>query len=327
MLLKLFFVRFKRKSPLAPLYKRGEPMSMSKSPLYKRGEPMSTSKSLLYKRGELASLNKFKFDFLFPPFAKGGQGGFSFLLLLILLIPNLVLAQSLPTTIQQIKPSIVGVGTVQVTRRPPSQLMGTGFVVADGYHVITNYHVVDKDIDNEKKEFLAIFLQQGKQVKYRKVRILAEDREHDLALLRIEGTRLPALKIEKSAKPQEGQEIAFTGFPIGAVLGLYPVTHRGIISTISPVAIPAPSSRNLSAKMIKRLKNPYLVYQLDATAYPGNSGSPMYSPETGKVLGVINKVFIKESKENALQKPSGITYAIPARHIVKLLADSKITGF
>ena len=256
-----------------------------------------------------------------------GANLFAFFLSILFVIGSVSQAQSLPTTIQQIKPSIVGVGTVQATRRPPSQLMGTGFVVADGYHVITNYHVIDKDIDLEKKEFLAIFLQQGKQVKYRKVRLLAEDREHDLALLRIEGTKLPALKIEKAVKPQEGQEIAFTGFPIGAVLGLYPVTHRGIISTISPVVIPAPSSRNLTAKMIKRLKNPYLVYQLDATAYPGNSGSPLYSPETGKVLGVINKVFIKESKENALQKPSGITYAIPARHILKLLVDSKITGF
>jgi S1-C subfamily serine protease len=78
--------------------------------------------------------------------------------------------------------------------------------------------------------------------------------------------------------------------------------------------------------MIKRLKNPYNVYQLDATAYPGNSGSPMFAGNNGKVLGVINKVFIKESKESILQKPSGITYAIPGKYIIKLLKKNKINA-
>ncbi len=241
-------------------------------------------------------------------------------------------ANSLSQVINQIKPSIVGVGTLQATRRPPSSLQGTGFVVADGYHVITNYHVISKHLQTEKKESLVIFYRHAKsdrkdQIKYRKVRVLASDKEHDLALLRIEGRKFPALKVEKTRKPQEGESIAFTGFPIGAVLGLFPVTHRGIISSISPVVIPAPSSSTLSVKMIKRLRNPYFVYQLDATAYPGNSGSPMYDAGTGRVLGVINKVFIKESKESILQKPSGITYAIPSKYIIKLLKQNKISEF
>lgn len=240
--------------------------------------------------------------------------------------PGLI-AQGLPQIIKQVKPSVVGVGTFQATRRPPSKLLGTGFVVADGYHIITNHHVIPAQIAQGKKEQLVVFYQQNKQVKYRKARVLASDKEHDLVLLRIEGTKFPALKIDTSRKPLEGDNIAFTGFPIGAVLGLYPVTHKGIISAISPVVIPAPSSSTLSVKMIKRLRNPYFVYQLDATAYPGNSGSPMYLADSGKVLGVINKVFIKESKESVLQKPSGITYAIPGKYIIKLLKDNKISGF
>lgn len=249
------------------------------------------------------------------------------LALFVLLINSNLQAQTLPQIIKQVKPSVVGVGTLQSTRRPPSKLMGTGFVVADGYHVITNQHVIPTHINTEKNEYLVIFYRQNKEVKYRKARVLASDKEHDLALLRIEGTKFPALKIETARKPQEGESIAFTGFPIGAVLGLFPVTHRGIISALSPVAIPAPSSSTLSVKMIKRLRNPYFVYQLDATAYPGNSGSPMYNENSGKVLGVINKVFIKESKESVLQKPSGITYAIPGKYIIKLLKENKISGF
>jgi S1-C subfamily serine protease len=238
---------------------------------------------------------------------------------------KLLYAQTLPQVVQKVKPSIMGIGTLQSTRRPRSKLLGTGFVVADGYHVITNYHVIPQNIDTEKKEQLVIFFRQNKRINYRKVRVLDQDKEHDLALLRMEGRKFPALKIVQQGQPQEeGDRVAFTGFPMGAVLGLFPVTHQGIISSISPVVIPAPSSSTLSVKMIKRLKHPYMVYQLDATAYPGNSGSPLFNVTNGKVLGVINKVFIKESKESILQKPSGITYAIPSDYILKLLKKNKI---
>jgi S1-C subfamily serine protease len=61
------------------------------------------------------------------------------------------------------------------------------------------------------------------------------------------------------------------------------------------------------------------VFQLDATAYPGNSGSPLYDPDTGEVLGVVNMVFVKGTKESALTQPSGITYAVPSSHLEQLL--------
>jgi len=77
--------------------------------------------------------------------------------------------------------------------------------------------------------------------------------------------------------------------------------------------------------LIKRLNDPYPIYQLDATAYPGNSGSPLFLRETGEVIGVINKVFIKESKETVLSQPSGITYAIPGKHVKELLVKNKLS--
>jgi S1-C subfamily serine protease len=60
---------------------------------------------------------------------------------------------------------------------------------------------------------------------------------------------------------------------------------------------------------------------LDATAYPGNSGSPVFDVDTGEVIGIINMVFIKGSKEAALSQPSGITYAIPSIHLKDLLSQ------
>ena len=44
-----------------------------------------------------------------------------------------------PDTIEKIKPAMVAVGTFQKTRLPPLVFRGTGFVVADGRHVITDF--------------------------------------------------------------------------------------------------------------------------------------------------------------------------------------------
>jgi S1-C subfamily serine protease len=151
---------------------------------------------------------------------------------------------------------------------------------------------------------------------------VAEDAEHDVVLLKFSDEALPAMTLGDSDQVREGQLYAFTGFPIGAVLGLHPVTHRGIISAITPDIIPVDDTRALSAGLASRLKDAYRVFQLDATAYPGNSGSPLYDPVTGTVIGVINKVLIEEGKKNALKKTSGISYAIPIRYAKALLVKA-----
>lgn len=244
--------------------------------------------------------------------------------LLLALSPALQ-ADSLPDVIDQLRSSIVGVGTAYPPRQPnikgpPSSLLGTGFVVGNGLQIITNAHVVPKKLDTDNKQALVVFSGRGKLIRAHPARVVRSDLEHDLALLEIEGTPFPApLKLGDSGTVREGQKVAFTGFPIGAVLGLYPVTHRGIVSAITPVAPPAGDSRTITAVQMRRMRNPYKAFQLDATAYPGNSGSPVYEPDTGRVVGVLNSVFIKESRETILEKPSGISYAIPAVHVHALL--------
>ncbi len=250
--------------------------------------------------------------------------GVLLLLLPLLLVPGLAQGASVPDTIDQVRPSIIAVGTVQQTRRPPANFLGTGFVVGDGRHVITNAHVIPEVLDVRNMEFLAVFVGRGKRFESRKATKAAVDLVHDLALLKIEGSRLPALSLGDSGRLREGQDLLFTGFPIGVVLGLFPVTHRAMISAISPVAFPVPSASNLDPQTIHRLRNPFDVIQLDGTAYPGNSGSPLYQSDSGQVMGVINKVFVKQSKETVIQDPSGITYAIPASHIRALLRKAGV---
>jgi len=208
-------------------------------------------------------------------------------------------------------------------RSPRSVFLGTGFAIADGRLIITNAHVLPKKINSKRLEVLAVYLQKGGQpIKY-DVKVVVIDKEHDIAVLKLISGSLPALKLDNEVV-RDGLSIAFTGYPIGMILGLYPATHTGIISAVSPVVIPMMRSSQLNTKLLKRLKDPYLIYQLDATAYPGNSGSPVYNIDNGRVIGIVNKVFVKESKETILSKPSGITYAIPIKYLTNLLQKNKL---
>lgn len=245
----------------------------------------------------------------------------SFLLCLGCFLAGPIWAGELTKTIEVVKPSVVGVGTFQKTRSPSVNFMGTGFAVGDGSLVVTNAHVIPKLTDIEGKESLVVIASRGgKEPELRSAVRVAHDKEHDLALLKISGAALPVMELGDSGTVREGQALAFTGFPIGMILGFHPVTHRGTLSSITPVVLPALNSRQLDVKMIAQLqKSAYTVFQLDGTAYPGNSGSPVYDPETGVVYGIINMVLVKGMKESALSHPSGITYAIPSNYVRDLL--------
>ena len=226
-----------------------------------------------------------------------------------------------PAAIQRVKTSIVAVGTYQRTRSPPFQFRGTGFAVAEGLTIVTNAHVLPATIDTEKLETIAILVPSGsREALVRPATRGQVDVEHDLALLAIEGSPLPALALRDSDSVREGENVLFTGFPIGNVLGAFPATHRGMVAAITPIAIPPAHASQLDPAMIRRLATgAFPVFQLDATAYPGNSGSPVYVPDTAEVVGVVNMVFVKGTKEAALTQPSGISYAIPSRYLIELL--------
>lgn len=232
------------------------------------------------------------------------------------------------STIDRVKASVVAVGTFERARAPAFQFRGTGFAVGDGTIIVTNAHVLPADVDIGKLETLAILLpassSESAKVDIREARPLAVDPGSDLALVRFEGSALPALRLHEGDDIREGRDIFLTGFPIGSVLGPYPATHRGMISAVTPIAIPQDRARGLSARTIHAItRGAFPVLQLDATAYPGNSGSPVYDPDSGEVLGIVNMVFVKGTKESALTQPSGITYAVPASHVLALLKKTR----
>lgn len=239
------------------------------------------------------------------------------LLLFSLLTIRAAHADDLIQIIEAVKPSVVGIGSLQQTRGPAVSFIGTGFVIGDGYTVVTAAHVVNDLVNKGQAATLGVLVRSGETAHFRAASLIGMDKDHDLARLRItKGSALPALRVGDSSKVREGKALAFMGFPLGMVLGLNHVTHRCIVSAITPLATPAITARQLDGKTAQILQKPvYAVFQLDGTAYPGSSGSPLFDPATGEVVGVVNMVFVKGVKESALTAPSGITYAVPANYL------------
>lgn len=252
-----------------------------------------------------------------------GRAALSLLAFVAPLLAGVSYAAPLPDLIERLKPSVVVVGTYDKLRSPPFVMRGTGFVVGDGTLVATNAHVLPTSIDTNSGETLAILFRPGSpgaQLHMAKPHKL--DSSRDLALIQIAGGALPALPLETDEAVREGQSIGYIGFPIGAALGLSPVTHRGIISAITPIVLPGANAGQLNAKVIRRLKSgSFEVYQLDGTAYPGNSGGPVFEMEKGRVIAIINMVFVKGTKESTLTQPSGISFAVPVQYLVELLDE------
>ncbi len=227
----------------------------------------------------------------------------------------------LPALITQLKPSVVAIAIYNPSASPRLKLLGSGFVVAPGDLVVTNYHVVSAATNAAQNESYVVLSGHGQQPKVHQIVKTSHAPQHDLALLRID-SKLPAVKLAPADYVAEGTELAFTGYPITGVLGLYPATHRALLSAVTPVAIPADNSQVISAATLRQLREPFFIYQLDGTAYPGNSGSMLYRQDNGEVVGVINMVLVKKSREAVLSDPSGISYAIPIKHLHELIRRS-----
>jgi len=256
---------------------------------------------------------------------RGRRRAFSALVLLSALCLD-TRAADLPALIELSKPSLLLVGTYADTDNPRFTFRGTGFVVGDGRLAITNTHVLPPDgemvVPNRR---LVVQARDGVSGAWRSrgVKIVGSDATHDLVLLRFDGAELPALRLAPEGAAREGGAIALMGFPLGGALGFSPVTHRGIVSAITAIALPPPSARTLNPQAIRQLRDgAFDIIQLDATAYPGNSGGPVLSIDSGEVLGVVNMVLVKGRKETALSSPSGISYAIPA-HFARQLIDAE----
>lgn len=230
------------------------------------------------------------------------------------------LAADLPALTAQVKRSIVAVGSFQRLRSPPFLLAGTGFGIGAGDLIATCAHVLPV-IDPANPATLVVAVPGTETTRIIQARIHLINREADLAVLQVESPIVPALPILASGLPAEGSEIVLMGFPIGSALGIIPAVHRGLVAAIAPMNLPGGNASQLSSRSISRLRgNQIDILQLDATAYPGNSGSPVIDAASGRVVGVLNMGLAKSARESLLSSPSGISYAVPSQYLQELLS-------
>ncbi|MDT8997957.1 serine protease [Paucibacter sp. APW11] len=231
---------------------------------------------------------------------------------------------TLPDLIDASRPSVLPVGTYSPLDTPRFTFHGTGFVVADGHYLVTNAHVLPPpdSVNADKRLAVQVPLARGRY-EQRFVEVQALDRARDLALLKLEGAKVPALSLATPGQVREGQSIAVLGFPLAGALGFSLVTHRGIVSSISAITMQAPAANALSEQAVRRLREgSFDILQLDATAYPGNSGGPVMELSSGAVVGVLNMVLVRRDKESAISTPTGVSYAIPVQYVQGLLKQA-----
>ena len=229
-------------------------------------------------------------------------------------------------SIARVSASLVAVGSVRPGARQesspvPARFLGSGFSIGEGNRVVTSLHVVDQDIPVSER--LAVFSGTGRRMEMRSAVIEHRDELHDLVVLRIERAIIPALRLADAEWVPVGTSVAFSGFPLGVNTGIYPVTHRAMISAVTPLASPVGRSESLSAAHLRAQREGFMVYQLDGMVLAGHSGSPVYNTLSGDVVGVAMGSIKIAQEASGVPRASGIGYVIPVKYLHGLLAEAE----
>jgi S1-C subfamily serine protease len=164
----------------------------------------------------------------------------------------------------------VGPAVVRVETRKPGAKgggVGSGVIIAPDGLILTNSHVA------EGARELRLTDAEGRVME---ARLLGEDRDTDLALLRVDSARnLPAARLGDSKKLRRGQLVVAIGNP----LGFESTVTAGVISALG---------RSLRAQTGRMIED---VIQTDAALNPGNSGGPLVSSH-GDVVGINTAVIM-----------------------------------
>lgn len=190
----------------------------------------------------------------------------------------------------------VGEGVVQIQT---ASGLGSGFVINNLGHVVTNQHV----IAGEQEIRVVMYRQQAgglEKVTFEKVKIVAMNGFLDLALLQIDDesvAQLPMVVLEPNDSLVQGERV----FAIGSPLGLERTVSQGIVSV---------RARESSGRW---------YIQTTTQINPGNSGGPLFNLR-GEVVGVTNMKVAGVGVE-------GVGFAIPAGLLKQFLKNREAFAF
>ncbi|MGB5639326.1 MAG: DegQ family serine endoprotease [Sedimenticolaceae bacterium] len=157
-----------------------------------------------------------------------------------------------------------------------SQSLGSGFVVSSDGYILTNYHVV-ADADEVQVRF--------SDRRFFDAKVIGSDKDSDVALIKIEATDLPTVKIGKSSELKVGEWVLAIGSPFG-------FDHTVTAGIVSAKGRSLPSENYV----------PFI--QTDVAINPGNSGGPLFNLD-GEVIGVNSQIY---SRTGGFM---GLSFAIP----------------
>ncbi|HUF46490.1 MAG TPA: trypsin-like peptidase domain-containing protein [Vicinamibacterales bacterium] len=172
-------------------------------------------------------------------------------------------SRAVVTAVEQVGPSVVRIeapGALARPGRPLSRGSGSGFLVTPDGLVVTNSHVV------QGAWSVLVTLRDGRA---RRGDVIGADDETDLAVVRIDGSGYPHVRIGDSARLSVGQ----MAIAIGNPLGFDNTVTSGVVSALG---------RSLRARSGRLMRD---IIQTDAALNPGNSGGPLVTA-AGEVIGV-----------------------------------------
>ncbi|MER7461141.1 trypsin-like peptidase domain-containing protein [Micromonospora sp. NPDC126480] len=181
--------------------------------------------------------------------------------------------------------ALPGVVSVQV-RGGASRSSGSGFVIDDRGHIVTNDHVV------AGAGTISVVGQDGRRLA---ARLVGRDPGSDIAVVRVDGARLPALPLAPAGQTRVGEPALALGSP----LGLSGTVTAGIVSALDrPVRLGGGARQS--------------AVQTDASINPGNSGGPLVNAR-GEVVGVNTAIATLEGGGSI-----GIGFAIPIERAARV---------
>lgn len=164
---------------------------------------------------------------------------------------------------------------------------GSGFVIDDAGHVMTNHHVVSG------AERVSLVLPDGSAVPGR---VLGGDEDSDIAVVEAQGLAVPAVELGVSDDLRIGQQVIAVGSP----LGLNGTVTSGIVSALDR------TSQHSTQSLV----------QTDASINPGNSGGPLVDLD-GRVVGVNSSIATLGYSSGNI----GIGFAIPIDDAARIATD------
>ena len=173
-----------------------------------------------------------------------------------------------------------------------SRSLGSGFILSEDGYVVTNHHVV-KDADE-----IIVKLSDRRELE---AKVIGSDPRSDIALLKIQASDLPAVRLGSANDLKVGQWVLAIGSPFGFD---HSVTS-GIVSA---------KGRNLPNE------NYVPFIQTDVAINPGNSGGPLFNLD-GQVVGINSQIY---SRTGGFM---GLSFAIPVEVAMDVIDQLKNNGY